>query len=201
MIVSWVKLSGNIDHNAAVASSLSQWSTKLDNAVSSFQLSSAALSTFKREYSPNPSQPNWVNPSALLWSSTSKKLIIPSKISAAVHAIRICPGLGNTLCLDKLKAADQLYQLWCFYIGSDVFDGRMSDVIWFQYQIGRAVTRSSLEQKVCGSNLKPIKSDTVLSTARNHCDISSKGVALSTGAMRKNGPRTHVTRFGVIQRV
>ena len=42
----------------------------------------------------------------------------------------------------------------------------------------RAVTRSSLEREVRGSNLGPVKSDTVLPTARHRCDISSKGAVL-----------------------
>ena len=34
--------------------------------------------------------------------------------------------------------------------------------------------RSSLEWEIRGSNLGPVKSDTVLPTARHRCDISSK---------------------------
>ena len=44
--------------------------------------------------------------------------------------------------------------------------------------VGLAVTRSSLEREVWGSNLGPVKSDTVLPTARHRCDISSKGAVL-----------------------
>ena len=44
--------------------------------------------------------------------------------------------------------------------------------------VGQAVTRSSLEREVWDSNLGPIKSDTVLPTARHRCDISSKGAVL-----------------------
>ena len=44
--------------------------------------------------------------------------------------------------------------------------------------VGRAVTRSSLERQVWGSNLGPVKSNTVLPTARHRCDISSKGAVL-----------------------
>ena len=44
--------------------------------------------------------------------------------------------------------------------------------------VGRAVTRSSLEREVWGSNLGPVKSDTVLPTARHRCDIYSKGAVL-----------------------
>ena len=40
--------------------------------------------------------------------------------------------------------------------------------------VGRAVTRSSLEQEVWGSNLEPVKLDTVLPAARQRSDISSK---------------------------
>ena len=42
----------------------------------------------------------------------------------------------------------------------------------------RAVTRSSLEREVSGSNIGPVKSDTVLPTTRHRCDIS-KGTMLS----------------------
>ena len=41
--------------------------------------------------------------------------------------------------------------------------------------VGRAVTRSSLEREVWGLNLGPVKSNSVLPTATNRCDISSKG--------------------------
>ena len=40
------------------------------------------------------------------------------------------------------------------------------------------VTRSSLEREVWGSNLGPVKSNTVLPTARHRSDISSKGAVL-----------------------
>ena len=51
-------------------------------------------------------------------------------------------------------------------------------LLWCNRPVGRAVTRSSLEREVRGSNLGPVKSDTVLPTARHHCDISSKGAVL-----------------------
>ena len=44
--------------------------------------------------------------------------------------------------------------------------------------VGRAVTHSSLEREVWGSNLGPVKSDKVLPTARYRCDISFKGAVL-----------------------
>ena len=44
--------------------------------------------------------------------------------------------------------------------------------------VGRAVTRSFLEREVCDSNLRPIKSNTVLPTVRHHCDNCSKGAVL-----------------------
>ena len=37
---------------------------------------------------------------------------------------------------------------------------------------------SSLKREVWGSNLGPIKSDTVLPTTHRHCDISLKGAVL-----------------------
>ena len=50
---------------------------------------------------------------------------------------------------------------------------------------GRAATWSSLEREACGS---------VLPTARHRCDISSKEVALSAGAMtRRWAPPTRYT--------
>ena len=42
----------------------------------------------------------------------------------------------------------------------------------------RAVTPSSLERKVWGSNLGQVKFDTVLPTTCHRCDISSKGAVL-----------------------
>ena len=43
---------------------------------------------------------------------------------------------------------------------------------------GRAVTRSYLEREVRGLNLGPVKSDTLLPTARRRYDIFSKGAVL-----------------------
>ena len=50
---------------------------------------------------------------------------------------------------------------------------------------GRAVTRSTLGWKVKGSNLGPVKPNTVLPTARHRCDISSKGAVLPAGAITR----------------
>ena len=44
--------------------------------------------------------------------------------------------------------------------------------------VSRAETRSSLEREVWDSNLRPIKSNTVLPTIRQHCDICSKEAVL-----------------------
>ena len=44
--------------------------------------------------------------------------------------------------------------------------------------VGRAVTSSPLEREVLDSNLGPVKSDTVLPTARHRCNILSKGAVL-----------------------
>ena len=54
--------------------------------------------------------------------------------------------------------------------------------------VGRAVTPSSSEREVCGSNLGPVKSDTVLPTARHRCDISSKEAVLSGRNDAEMGP-------------
>ena len=88
-------------------------------------------------------------------------------------------------------------------------NGRTQTVIllyynqFFFYQpVGRAlmrlsldyiefVTRSSistLEWKVCGSNLGPVKSDAVLPTARQRCNISSKGAVLPGRNDAEMGP-------------
>ena len=44
---------------------------------------------------------------------------------------------------------------------------------------GRAVTRSSLKPEVVGLNLGPVKSNTLLPTARHRWDLSSKVAVLS----------------------
>ena len=44
--------------------------------------------------------------------------------------------------------------------------------------VGLAETRSPLALEVWGSNLGPVKSDTVLPTTRHRCNISSKGAVL-----------------------
>ena len=50
----------------------------------------------------------------------------------------------------------------------------------------RAVTHSSLEWEVRGSNLGPVKLSTVLPTARHCSDISSKRAVLPAGAMTRS---------------
>ena len=50
------------------------------------------------------------------------------------------------------------------------------------------LTRSSLEREVGGSNLGPVKSNTVLPTARHRCDISSKGAVLPGRNDAEMGP-------------
>ena len=50
---------------------------------------------------------------------------------------------------------------------------------------GRAVTRSSLEREVWGSNLKPVKS---APTTRHRCSIYSKEAALPRGNDTKMDP-------------
>ena len=54
--------------------------------------------------------------------------------------------------------------------------------------VGRAVTRSSLEREIWGSNLRPVKSDTGLPTARHRCDISSKEALLIGRKDAEMGP-------------
>ena len=54
--------------------------------------------------------------------------------------------------------------------------------------VGRAVTRSSLEREIRGSNLGPVKSDAVLPTARHRCNISSKEAALPGRNDAEMGP-------------
>ena len=53
--------------------------------------------------------------------------------------------------------------------------------------VGQTVTRSSLKREVRGSNLGPVKSNTVLPTVRHRCDISSK-VAVLPGRNDEMGP-------------
>ena len=55
-------------------------------------------------------------------------------------------------------------------------------------KIKQTNTRSSLEREVWGSNLGPVKSDTVLPTARHRCDISSKGAVLPGRNDAEMGP-------------
>ena len=48
-----------------------------------------------------------------------------------------------------------------------------------------------MEREVEGSNLSPVKSNTVLTAARYRCDTSSKGAVLLAGVMtRKWAPPT-----------
>ena len=59
-------------------------------------------------------------------------------------------------------------------------------------KVGRAVTHSSLEREVWGSNLGPVKSDTVLPTARHRCDISSKEAVLRGLNNAEMGPANSI---------
>ena len=54
-----------------------------------------------------------------------------------------------------------------FYIMS-LFSVFFKVIVMKHRPVGQAVTRLSLERKVGGSNLEPVKSETVLPTAR-HC--------------------------------
>ena len=49
--------------------------------------------------------------------------------------------------------------------------------------VGRTVMRLSLEREVWGSNLRPVKSNPVLPTARNPFNISSNEALLPTCAV------------------
>ena len=56
--------------------------------------------------------------------------------------------------------------------------------------VGRAVTDSSVEREVWGSeffvsNLGPVKLDTMLPTTRHRCDLSSKKAVLPMGALTR----------------
>ena len=72
---------------------------------------------------------------------------------------------------------------------------------WSSSCIGRAITRSSLEWKTWGSNLGPVKSDTLWPTTRHRCDIFFKRSCVARAQWSGNGPRKLVTRFGILQRL
>ena len=57
-----------------------------------------------------------------------------------------------------------------------------------QTTYGPAVTRSSLERQVKGSNLRPVKLDTALPTVCYRSDISSKGAVLPGRNDAEMGP-------------
>ena len=59
---------------------------------------------------------------------------------------------------------------------------------WKKTTVARALTRSSLEREVRSSNLRPVKSNIVLPTARHRCDISSEGAVLSGRNDAEMGP-------------
>ena len=68
-----------------------------------------------------------------------------------------------------------------------------------QTLVGRAVTRSSLVREVRGSNLGPLKSDTVLSTIRHRCDISLKEAVLPGGNDAEMVPANWCITAGIIK--
>ena len=59
--------------------------------------------------------------------------------------------------------------------------------------VGQAVMRLSLEQEIGGSNLGPLKSDTVLAMAHHHCKISSKGAVARRWAPPTRYTLRHIT--------
>ena len=63
------------------------------------------------------------------------------------------------------------------------------------------ILATPMETDSLGSNLGPVKSDTVLPAARHRCDISLKEAVLPGRKDAEMGPRQLVTRFGVLQRV
>ena len=81
-------------------------------------------------------------------------------------------------------------QVTIAFIESDFF------TIILDRPVGRAVTRSSLEREVWDSNFGPVKSDTVLPTARHCCDISSKGAVLLGHNDAEMGPANSLHASG-----
>ena len=58
-----------------------------------------------------------------------------------------------------------------------------------QYQpVGRTVTRSFLEREVRGSNIGPVRLDTVLPIGRHRCDISSNEDVMPESNDAEMGP-------------
>ena len=65
------------------------------------------------------------------------------------------------------------------------------------WPVGPAITRSSLEREVQGSNLGSVKLNTVLPTARHCCYISSKRAAtLPVARCNKNLPARNNVEMG-----
>ena len=64
-------------------------------------------------------------------------------------------------------------------------------------KVGRAETRSFLGREVWGSNLWPVKLNTVLQTVRHRCDISSKEAVLPRRNNAEMGPTNslHVSAY------
>ena len=60
--------------------------------------------------------------------------------------------------------------------------------LYYKLLYGPAVTRSSLERQVRGSNLRPVKLDTVLPTVCYRSDTSSKGAVLPGRNDAEMGP-------------
>ena len=57
-----------------------------------------------------------------------------------------------------------------------------------QRLVGQPVTCSSVEREIRGSNLGPVKLDTVLPMARNSCDTTAKGAVLPGRNDAEMGP-------------
>ena len=90
-------------------------------------------------------------------------------------------------CLYNFASSQKHFQDISFVVINNICAGIKSILVRFQIfrfissenrQAGQAVTRSSLERQVWGSNLGPVKSDTVLLKGSRRCDVSSKEAVL-----------------------
>ena len=89
--------------------------------------------------------------------------------------IKVAYTMPNIVCLENYSLS--------------LFQCQLTSILfWYNRLIGRAVTRSSPERKVKGSNLGPVKSDTALPTARHRCNISLKRAVLPGRNDAEMGP-------------
>ena len=141
----------------------------------------------------------------ITWFYWNQVFFIVSFILVLRFLLWLVSAFNSLVLFLQILIIFEMYTLFCFEINFHCrhFEPRSNLIckllyqmlLWFYLSmcgcfvchgpVGRAVIRSSLVREVWGSNFGPVKSDTVLPTARHRCDIISKGAVLLKGAVTR----------------